>query len=98
MWGSAVAEAVDACGVAVIYQSDVLLDAQDHELTALEVTAAVDGDEATATARFQNLGKPTEIRLALVREDGVWRIDDVLPPGKTLRERIFSTIVDGDGC
>jgi hypothetical protein len=91
-------EALDSCGVAPIYEIDVLVDAQDVDLKALKLTEEVHDDKATVTARFRNLGLPKVVTVDLIREGGVWRIDDVHPSGDSLSERIRDTIVAGDGC
>lgn len=97
-WDVARTEAVDACGVAAIDQGDVMVDAQDIRISKLTVTAKVEGESARATARFQNFDEPREVRLDLVREGGLWRIDDVHPTGDSLKQRILQTVVAGDGC
>jgi hypothetical protein len=97
-WGVATMEAEDACGVPAIYQSDVIVDAQDHQISAVQVKAKKAGEKATATARFENFGKPHSVEFDLVYEEGAWRIDDVRPTGASLQVRIRDTVVAGDGC
>jgi hypothetical protein len=97
-WGSAVMEAEDACGVPAIFESDVIVDAPAVRLGSVKVEAQKTGETATATARFENFGKASTVRFDLVYEGGAWRIDDVHPSGDSLRKRIMTTVVAGDGC
>jgi len=62
-----------------ILDFDPLIDAQDYQLTNLNVTtdSVVENSHATARASFANGGAQTEIIYDLVWENGGWRVDNV---------------------
>jgi len=58
---------------------DPFVNGQDYELSDLEVgEPAIEGDRAEVEVRFDNFGRGTVLSYELVREDGGWRIDDVV--------------------
>ncbi|PZO55166.1 MAG: hypothetical protein DCF16_03860 [Alphaproteobacteria bacterium] len=62
-----------------ILDFDPLIDAQDYQLTDLNVTtdSVVENSHATARASFNNGGAPVEVVYDLVWENGGWRVDNV---------------------
>ena len=57
---------------------DFVIDGQDFELSQVKVGAAqVSGDKATVTASFVNMKTPCVNVFYFVREDGVWKVDDI---------------------
>ena len=71
-----------------IMDFDPLIDAQDHQLSNLNVTteALAENSHAVVRASFSNAGRPTEIVYDLVWEDGGWRVDNVRGAEWNLRE------------
>jgi hypothetical protein len=67
---------------------DPLIDAQDHQLSNLNVTteALAENSHAVVRASFSNAGRPTEIVYDLVWEDGGWRVDNIRGAEWNLRE------------
>lgn len=60
---------------------DPFVDAQDWDIKAVGVEIEERGkDKAQATVSFTNFDKPVTVRLALVRMNGAWKIDDVMGP------------------
>lgn len=58
---------------------DPYIDGQDWELTDFEIGAAgIAGDYASADVSFKNFGEEKTLSYELVREDGGWKIDDVV--------------------
>lgn len=58
---------------------DPYIDGQDFEITKLEIgEPAISGDTATVDVSFDNFEKPTKLTYDLVKENGGWRIDDVV--------------------
>ena len=58
---------------------DPFVDGQDFELTDFEIGApGIAGDYASADVTFKNFGEPRSLTFELVREDGGWKIDDVV--------------------
>ena len=58
---------------------DPYVDGQDYEITEFEIGAAgIAGDYASADVTFNNFGEPRRLMFELVREDGGWKIDDVV--------------------
>jgi hypothetical protein len=62
-----------------ILDFDPLIDAQDYQLTNLNVTtdAVVANSHATVRANFTNAGAPSEVVYDLIWENGGWRVDNV---------------------
>lgn len=62
-----------------ILDFDPLIDAQDYQLTNLNVAtdAVVANSHATVRASFTNAGAPAEVVYDLVWEDGGWRVDNI---------------------
>jgi hypothetical protein len=57
---------------------DVFVDAQDTEITALKIALVTkSAAQAQVRATFKNFGDPSNILFDLVREQGVWRIDEI---------------------
>ncbi len=58
---------------------DFLVDGQDAELTGFALSPfAVNGDRGTLSARFDNMGTPTQVDFVFRLEQGHWRLDDVV--------------------
>ena len=58
---------------------DPYIDGQDYELTDFEIGAAgIAGDYASADVTFKNFGQPHSLMFEMVRENGGWKIDDVV--------------------
>jgi hypothetical protein len=65
---------------------DPFVDAQDWDIAKLAITVEAEGPKATGLVSFENQGKPTEIKLDLVRTGMGWRIADIKWPSGTLSE------------
>ena len=65
---------------------DPFIDAQDWDIAKLAISVKTDGPKATGLVSFENQGKPTEIKLDLVRTGMGWRIADITAPSGTLSE------------
>jgi hypothetical protein len=65
---------------------DPFVDAQDWDIAKLAISVKTDGANATGLVSFENQGKPTEIKLDLVRTGMGWRITDIKAPSGTLSE------------
>ena len=58
---------------------DPYIDGQDFDLSEFEIGAAgIAGDYASVDVTFLNFGEPRMLSYELVREDGGWKIDDVV--------------------
>jgi hypothetical protein len=58
---------------------DPYIDGQDYDITEFEMGAAgIAGDYASIDVTFNNFGEPRSLTYELVREDGGWKIDDVV--------------------
>ena len=58
---------------------DPYIDGQDYDITKFEMGAAgIAGDYASIDVTFNNFGEPRSLTYELVREDGGWKIDDVV--------------------
>jgi hypothetical protein len=65
---------------------DPFIDAQDWEITNLQVAVKESGaDRAAATVRFQNFDKQITMTLDLVKLSADWRIADIKGPSGSLR-------------
>lgn len=62
-----------------ILDFDPLIDAQDYQLTNLNVTteSVVENSHSSVRASFVNAGAPTEVIYDLVWENGGWRVDNI---------------------
>lgn len=71
-----------------ILDFDPLIDAQDYQLTNLNVTTdgVVENSHATVRASFANAGRPTEVVYDLVWENGGWRVDNIRASNWDLRQ------------
>jgi hypothetical protein len=57
---------------------DPIVNGQDYKIEKVEVAPAViQGDRATVTARFLNMGGRHETRYDFIQEGGAWKLDDV---------------------
>ena len=65
---------------------DPFVDAQDWDIDKLAISVKADGPKATGLVSFENQGKPTQIKLDLVRTGMGWRIADIKSPSGTLSE------------
>lgn len=65
---------------------DPFVDAQDWDIAKLAITVKAEGPRAVGLVSFENQGKPTEIKLDLVRTGMGWRIADIKWPTGTLSE------------
>jgi Protein of unknown function (DUF3828) len=65
---------------------DPFVDAQDWDIAKLAISVKTEGPTATGLVSFENQGKPTEIKLDLVRTGMGWRIADIKWPSGTLSE------------
>lgn len=65
---------------------DPFIDAQDWDIDKLAISVTTEGPKATGLVSFENLGKPTEITLDLVRTGVGWRITDINSPSGKLSE------------
>jgi len=65
---------------------DPFVDAQDWDIAKLAISVKTEGPTATGLVSFENQGKPTEIKLDLVRTGMGWRIADIKAPSGTLSE------------
>lgn len=71
-----------------ILDFDPLIDAQDYQLSNLNVTTdgMVENSHATVRASFSNMGRPTEIVYDLIWENGGWRVDNIRTSTWNLRQ------------
>jgi hypothetical protein len=71
-----------------ILDFDPLIDAQDYQLTNLNVAteALAENSHATVRASFANAGRPTEVVYDLVWENGGWRVDNIRASNWDLRQ------------
>lgn len=73
-------------GEAPRLDGDPFVDSQDWDIAKLDISVKADGRRAVGMVSFENLGKPTEITLDLVRTGMGWRITDIKAPSGTLSE------------
>jgi len=58
---------------------DPYIDGQDYELADFAIgTPEITGDRANVLVSFTNFGQPRRLVYELVREEGGWKIDDVV--------------------
>ena len=71
-----------------ILDFDPLIDAQDYQITNLNVTTdgVVENSHATVRASFANAGRPTEVVYDMVWENGGWRVDNIRASNWDLRQ------------
>lgn len=71
-----------------ILDFDPLIDAQDYQLTNLNVAteALAEGSHATVRASFANAGRPTEVVYDMVWENDGWRVDNIRASNWDLRQ------------
>jgi hypothetical protein len=71
-----------------ILDFDPLIDAQDYQLTNINVVteALAEGSHATVRASFANAGRPTEVVYDMIWENGGWRVDNIRASGWDLRQ------------
>ena len=55
---------------------DVVIDAQDWDVSDVVLTPTEKGDKAMVVAKFKNFGTDQQVTWSLVREDGQWKVDD----------------------
>ena len=65
---------------------DPFVDAQDWDIAKLAISVKTEGPKTVGMVSFENQGKPTEIKLDLVRTGMGWRIADIQSPSGTLSE------------
>jgi hypothetical protein len=65
---------------------DPFVDAQDWDIAKLAISVKTEGPKTVGMVSFENQGKPTEIKLDLVRTGMGWRIADIKSPSGTLSE------------
>ena len=65
---------------------DPFVDAQDWDIAKLAISVKTEGPKTVGMVSFENQGKPTEIKLDLVRTGMGWRIADIKWPSGTLSE------------
>ena len=77
---------------------DFVIDGQDWTLSNINVGAAVvDGDKATVTVRFRNFKTPCVNVYSFVREDGLWKVDEIeVQQGAEAPVRIAKLLRDFD--
>lgn len=58
---------------------DFVVDGQDYKLSNVQVAPAqIDGDKATVVVTFKNMTENCRNVYSFVKEDGLWKVDDVL--------------------
>jgi hypothetical protein len=80
---------------------DPYIDGQDYEIKDLKFgTPQIKGDVATVEVTFTNFGDPDDLTFTLVKEDGGWKIDDVVSKGNeypySLKEIMEGPLDTGD--
>lgn len=65
---------------------DPFVDSQDWDIDKLTISVKAEGTKAVGFVSFENLGKPTQIQLDLVRTGTGWRIADIEAPSGKLSE------------
>ena len=71
---------------------DPIANGQEYSVSNLKLRSTVTGDTARVVAKFDNLGEPTEVDYNLIKEDGVWKIDNIGSGTDNLRETIDMSI------
>jgi len=78
---------------------DPFIDGQDYELTEFEIGAAgIAGDYASADVTFKNFGEPRSLMFEMVREDGGWKIDDVVSNNPDNEYRLSDIFAEAAGA
>ncbi|MET3924768.1 DUF3828 domain-containing protein [Devosia sp. 2618] len=76
---------------------DPYVDGQDYELTDFEIGApGIAGDYASSTVTFKNFGEPRSLTFEMVREDGGWKIDDVVSENPDNEYRLSDIFGEAD--
>ena len=71
-------EACSSKGQVCALDWDFVIDGQDFEISRVKVGATqISGDKASVTASFVNMKTPCVNVYYFVREDGVWKVDDI---------------------
>jgi hypothetical protein len=95
-WDRAAAKASEGEGAAPLFQHDLVVQAQDFRISGLDVSAGKgSGLRQAVVASFDNQGRRTVVRYDLRREDGAWRIDDLVPlepAGLSMRDLVAETL------
>jgi Protein of unknown function (DUF3828) len=73
-------------GEAPKLDGDPFVDSQDWDIAKLSISVKADGPRAVGFVSFENLGKPTQIQLELVRTSAGWRITDIEAPSGKLSD------------
>jgi hypothetical protein len=77
---------------------DPYIDGQDFDITDLEIGDPVlAGDYAAVEVTFRNFGEPRLLTYELVREDGGWRIEDVVSTSPDSPYRLSEIFAEGAG-
>ena len=64
---------------ALVARADHFLNGQDGEVKMLSLdTIPVAACKATVIASFRSFGKPVAVQFRMIRENGGWRIDDIV--------------------
>lgn len=78
---------------------DPYVDGQDYEITDFEIGAAgIAGDYASADVTFKNFGEPRSLMFEMVREDGGWKIDDVVSNNPDNPYRLSDIFAEAEGA
>lgn len=79
-----------------ILDFDPLIDAQDYQLSQLNVSTdgVVENSHATVRASFQNAGQPAEVIYDLVWEGDRWRVNNIRTAAWDLRQIIAEPRAD----
>lgn len=57
---------------------DFIVNGQDSQLTDISIgPSAINGDKATVTATFKNMGQPNRNVYYFTRENGAWKVEDI---------------------
>ena len=77
---------------------DFVIDGQDYKLANVKVgTLVTAGDKGTVTVSFRNIGTPCVNVYEFAREEGVWKVDDILTKsGADAPVRISKLLKDYD--
>lgn len=77
---------------------DPYVDGQDFEITDFEIGApGIAGDYASADVTFKNFGEPRSLSYEMVKEDGGWKIDDVVSTNPENAYRLSEIFAEAAG-
>lgn len=77
---------------------DPYVDGQDFDITDFSIgTPGIAGDYASVDVSFANFGEPRSLTYELVREDGGWKIDDVVSTSSENPYRLSEIFADNAG-